>query len=131
MIYFFFNLCLHLLVSVFLLLLLMRFVSNNQKRKNRKGISYLLPVAVTVLFLFQVLTITAPRIMDSIYVLKQNYQTASGTVESVGYLNHAFVIDGETYYYNPFMYWPHAGDYYEISYTPYAQYVAEFSLAKS
>jgi len=130
MIYFFINLCFHFLISIGLLLILLRFVSINQKRKNKKGISYLLPVVVTVVFLFQAVSVTAPRLMDSVYVMKENYQTISGKVESVGYLNHALVIDGEKYYYNPFIFKPQAGDILEISYTPYAHYVADLALAQ-
>ena len=130
MIYFFINLCFHFLISIGLLLLLLRFVSNNQKRKNKKGISYLLPVVVTVVFLFQAVSVTAPRLVDSVFVMKTNYQTISGKVESVGYLNHALVIDGEKYYYNPFIFKPQPGDVLEISYTPYAHYVGDLALAQ-
>ena len=130
MIYFFINLCFHFLISIGLLLALLRFVSNNQKRRNRRGISYLLPVVITVIFLFQAVSVTAPRLLDSVYVLKQNYETISGRVESVGYLNHALVIDGEKYYYNPFIFKPQAGDILEISFTPYAHYVSELALAQ-
>lgn len=130
MVYFFVNLCLHLLVSLTILLFLLKFVSNNRNRRNRKGISYLLPAVLTVVFLVQVLSVSAPRVLDSVYVIKQNYQTMSGRVESVKYMNHALVIDGETYYYNPFMQEPHAGDNLEISFTPYAHYIAVLSLAK-
>lgn len=130
MVYFFINLCFHFLISIGLLLVLLRFVSNNQKRKNKKGITYLLPVVVTVVFLFQAVSVTAPRLMDSVFVMKTNYQTISGKVESVGYLNHALVIDGQKYYYNPFIFKPQAGDVLEISYTPYAHYVADLALAQ-
>ena len=130
MIYFFINLCIHFLISIGLLLALLRFVSNNQKHKNRRGISYLLPVVITVIFLFQAVSVTAPRLLDSVYVLKQNYETISGRVESVGYLNHALVIDVEKYYYNPFIFKPQAGDILEISFTPYAHYVSELALAQ-
>ena len=128
MVYFFINLCIHLTVSILLLLLILRFVSNNQHRRNKKGISYLFPVAVTIVFLFQALSVTAPRAMDSVYVLKENYQTISGRVESVKYLNHALVIDGVTYYYNPFVPQPKTGDNLEISFTPYAHYIAELAV---
>lgn len=130
MVYFFINLCLHLAVSLILLLLLLKFVSNNRNRRNRKGISYLLPAVLTVVFLIQVLSVSAPRALDSVYVIKQNYQTISGRVESVKYMNHALVIDGETYYYNPFIQEPHTGDNLEISFTPYAHYIAVLSLAR-
>lgn len=130
MLYFFINLCFHFLISAGLLLILLRFVSNNKNHRNRKGISYLLPIVITVVFLFQTVSVTAPRLMDSVYIMKENYQTISGKVESVGYLNHALVIDGEKYYYNPFIFKPQAGDILEISFTPYAHYVSILALAQ-
>ena|ERR1035437_1413971 len=122
MVYFFINLCLHLLVSVVLLLIILRFVANNQKQKTKKGIFFLLPAVLTVIFLFQVLSFTTPRIMDSVYVVKQSYQTVTGRVDEVKYMNHALKIKGETYYYNPFMLNPKVGDIYDVSYTPHAHY---------
>jgi hypothetical protein len=122
MVYFFINLCFHLLVSVGLLLVILHFVANNKKQKNKKGIFFLLPAVLTVVFLFQALAFTAPRIMDSVYVLKQSYQTVSGRADEVKYMNHALQIKGETYYYNPFMLNPKVGDIYDVSYTPYAHY---------
>lgn len=124
MVYFFINLGIHLLISSALLFIILRFVSNNQKRRNRRGISYLLPVILTIIFLYQAVTVSAPRILDSVYVIKSNYETIIGRVEKVEYLNHALVIDGESYYYNPFILKPQVGDRLQISYTPYAHYVA-------
>ncbi len=122
MVYFFINLCLHLLVSIVLLLVILRLVDNNKKQKNKRGIFFLLPAILTIVFLFQVLTYTAPRIMDTVSILKQSYQTVTGRVDEVKYMNHALQIKGETYYYNPFMLNPKVGDIYDVSYTPSAHY---------
>ena len=130
MVYFFINLFLHLLLSAALLLLILKGVSNNQKRRNKKGIAYLLPAVLTLFFLILTVSYSAPRLMDSVYVVKKNFQTTIGEVESVGYLNHLLVIDGNKYYYNPFLFKPQAGDTLEISYTPYAQYIMVLALVE-
>jgi len=128
MIYFFINLCIHLLVSFCILLMILHFVAKNKHRRNKKGISFLLPVVLTLIFVFQVLRISAPRVLDTVYIIKNNFQTVSGQVESVGFLNHALVMDGETYYYNPFIYKPEVGDSLKISYTPFAHYISQLAL---
>jgi len=128
MVYFFINLGLHLLISCVLLFVLLHYVSNNQNQKNKRGIAYLLPVFITALFLLQTVFFSAPRILDSVNVVKSSYLTVTGQVESVGFLNHSLVIDGKTYYYNPFVYKPKVGNELEISYTPNARYIAELAL---
>lgn len=127
MVYFYINLIGHLAGSVLLLLIIMRFVSNNRQHKNKKGIAFLLPVFVTVIFLIQVMSFSVPRVLDSVSIIKNSYSTVTGHVESVGLLNNAMKVDGKTYYYNPFLYNPQVGDLLEISYTPYAHYVADLT----
>jgi hypothetical protein len=127
MVYFIINLIAHLAVSVLLLLIIMRFVSNNRQHKNKKGISFLLPVFVTVIFLMQVMSFSVPRVLDSVSIIKKSYNTVTGRVESVGFLNNSILVDGKTYYYNPFLYNPREGDLLEISYTPYARYIADLT----
>lgn len=130
MVYFFINLILHLIVSVGLLLLLLFYSDKNKKRLNRRGWTFLLPVIVVLVFLWQTGAVTIPRVIDSVSVIKGNYLTATGVVESVEYLNHAAVIDGTSYYYNPFVYKPKVGDEITVSYTPYAHFAYELLPAK-
>lgn len=129
-VYFFINLALHGLVSLGLLMLLLYFASRNRKRKNRRGLSFLLPVIAVLIFLFQTITVFIPRVLDSVYVIKSNYQVVTGVVESVEFLNHAVVIDGESYYFNPFLFKPETGDRLTISYTPYAHFAPEMKPAE-
>lgn len=123
--YYFINLSLHFLISLTLMLILLHYVKKNQLRKNKRGISFLLPSLLAVIFLVQVMTFTVPRILDSVNIVKADYRTVTGQVESVRFLNHALVIDGKTYYYNPLIYKPKVGDELKISFTPKAGYIAD------
>lgn len=125
MVYFFVNLMLHGAISLMLLLILFRALRVNYERKNKKGLSYLLPVILTVILLIQVIGFTIPRLLDSVYVMKGSYQTVIGEVESIGFLNNTMRIDGKDYFYNPLSSTnkPLEGDYLEISYARYSGFV--------
>jgi hypothetical protein len=124
-VYFFINLLLHGAVSLTLLLFFFRALRVNYERKNKRGISYLLPVLLTAILLAQVIGFTVPRLLDSVYVMKNNYRTVSGEVESIGVFNNTMRIDGKDYFYNPLSSTnkPLEGDYLEISYTRYSRFV--------
>lgn len=129
MVYFFINLILHAAISFGLLMLLLFLSEKNRKRSNKRGIYFLLPVVVVLIFLYQVITFSIPRILDSVTVIKNNYQTETGVVESIGFLNHSVTMDNKTYYYNPFMFEPQKGDTLVILYTPNAHYAYSLSPA--
>ena len=129
MVYFFINLILHAAISFGLLMLLLFLSEKNRKRSNKRGIYFLLPVVVVLIFLYQVITFSVPRILDSVTVIKNNYQTETGVVESIGFLNHSVTMDNKTYYYNPFMFEPQKGDTLVILYTPNAHYAYSLSPA--
>lgn len=129
MVYFFINLILHAAISFGLLMLLLFLTEKNRKRSNKRGIYFLLPVVVVLIFLYQVITFSIPRILDSVTVIKNNYQTETGVVESIGFLNHSVTMDNKTYYYNPFMFEPQKGDTLVILYTPNAHYAYSLSPA--
>ena len=129
MVYFFINLILHAAISFGLLMLLLFLSEKNRKRSNKRGISFLLPVVVVMILLYQVITFSIPRILDSVTVIKNNYQTETGVVESIGFLNHSVTMDNKTYYYNPFMFEPQKGDTLVILYTPNAHYAYSLSPA--
>jgi len=129
LVYFFINLILHAAISFGLLMLLLFLSEKNRKRSNKRGIYFLLPVVVVLIFLYQVITFSIPRILDSVTVIKNNYQTETGVVESIGFLNHSVTMDNKTYYYNPFMFEPQKGDTLVILYTPNAHYAYSLSPA--
>lgn len=124
MIYFIINLILHAIVSFILLMLLLRFVKINRKRKNKRGFTYLLPVVVTIVFILHGIYNTFPKMGDFVSVIKNTYPvTVVGTVESIGFANSNMMIDGKRYYFNPFTYKPKQGDVISGKATQYAHYI--------
>jgi hypothetical protein len=127
--YYFINLTLHLMISCGILFLILVSIRQNKTRKTKRGFLFLLPVLLTLIFLFQSASFTIPRALDMIYVLKNNYRTIDGVVTDVGYLNNTMMIDDQTYYFNPFLYKPEEGDQLTVLYTPYARFVGEVKLS--
>ena len=123
--YYFVNLIFHLLVSLGILFLILISFRRNRTRKVNRGVYFLLPTVLTILFLLQSILYTIPRAIDMIYILKDNYRTASGVVTDVGFLNNTVEADGTKYYMNPFLYKPVVGDHLIIVYTPNAHYAVE------
>lgn len=124
--YFFINLAIHISISIGILLVILFCVKKNATRKNRRGIYFLLPTILTLVFMFQVIQFSIPRALDIVYVLKNNYRSEQGVVESVGYLNHSVVINKTVFYFNPFLYKPEKGDELLVSYSPNAKYINDF-----
>jgi len=128
MVYFFINLAIHLGISFLLLFLLLKFVRMNRERKNKHGLTFLIPVLIVLVFFLHGLWNTFPKTADSIAMVKGSYQPiVEGTVEEIGLVNNTLRIDGVVYFYNPFMHKPEVGDTIRISTTQYSNYIAVLS----
>lgn len=125
MLYFFINLAGHVLITFALIMILIRRLRINQERRNRRGILYLLPVLLTVLVLFQAISFTIPRLLDTTDIIRGLYESKTGTVEKIDYLNNAMTLDGERYFYNPMVHKPQIGDRLAITYTDYSGYISD------
>ena len=131
MIYFFINLMIHLSVSGIFLFFLIRTAEANAGRKNKRGISFLLPFLFSVFFLLHGLWNTFPKAADSVAIVKQSYQPiVEGSVEEIGFINNTLKINGVVYFYNPFAYKPNVGDTIRISTTEYSRYIANLSVVE-
>jgi len=125
LLYFFINLAGHALITTALVLLLIRRLRVNQERRNRHGILYLLPVLLTGLILFQAISFTIPRLLDTTDIIRGIYASKTGTVEKIDFLNNAMTLDGERYFYNPMVHKPQVGDRLAIAYTDYSGYISD------
>jgi hypothetical protein len=125
LLYFFINLAGHALITTTLVLLLIRRLRINQERRNRHGILYLLPVLLTGLILFQAISFTIPRLLDTTDIIRGIYASKTGTVEKIDFLNNAMTLDGERYFYNPMVHKPQVGDRLAIAYTDYSGYISD------
>ncbi len=129
MVYYFLNFAVHSLISLFLLFIMLHYVSVLRAHKAKRGFVFIFPVIITLVFLFQVTSSVIPRALDCIYILKSEYTVSVGTVQSVGYLNHSIVVGDETYYFNPFAFKPQKGDELIIKYTPNSRYAIDLEPA--
>ena len=127
--YFWFNLGGHLLISLILLIVLIWAYKNTQQNRWRKGFLFLLPVVIVIILLLQLSFFSIPRLLDTTTVLRSSYRMHSGTIESVSSMKDHIVIDGTTYYVNPFSFELHEGDEVTVKYTPYAHYAYSLELA--
>lgn len=128
--YFWVNLSAHLLVSFLLLLLFLWCVKNNQHNRWKKGFLFLAPFVVMVILLFQLSIYVVPRILDTTTVLRSTFRITDGTIEDVNSMKNSIVIDGDTYYVNPFSFEYEVGDEVTVKYTPYARYAYELEIVK-
>ncbi|NLT12208.1 MAG: hypothetical protein GXY06_07350 [Clostridiaceae bacterium] len=129
MIYFFINLIFHSTISLMLFFVLRHFFVINQQRRNKRWISYFAPVAFSLILLLQATMVTIPRLLASAEVIRNDFSIQSGVVEEVGFLNNKLEIDGKTYYFNPMIYKPKAGDVILYKSTTRARYIVEMSAS--
>ncbi|MBN1892800.1 MAG: hypothetical protein JW780_08470 [Clostridiales bacterium] len=129
MLYFFLNLAGHAVISLVLILVLIHRLRINQQRKNRWGMTYLYPVILTAAILFQMISFTIPRLLDTTDIIRGAYSSRIGTVEKIDFLNNAMTLDGDTFFYNPLIHKPHVGDRLNISHTRYSGYISEMKKA--
>jgi len=123
MVYFFSNLMVHLFISASLAIAVVFFHRANRRQTVKKGIFFLLPFFVSILFLLHVAFVSVPRMLDSVDVMRARYEKSEYVVEAVGPLN-TLDLDGQTYYRNPFVPKPQVGDVLVVEHTVHARYVA-------
>ena len=128
--YFWANLGGHLLVSLLLLIVFLWAVKNTQQNRWKKGFLYLLPTVLMIILLIQLAVFSIPRLLDMTTVLRSAYRMKSGTIESISSMKDKVVIDGTTYYVNPFSFERKVGDEVTVKYTPYARYAYSMDLVE-
>ncbi|MBR3033079.1 MAG: hypothetical protein IKH92_08690, partial [Clostridiales bacterium] len=69
-------------------------------------------------------------LLDTTTVLRSAYRMKSGTIESISSMKDKVVIDGTTYYVNPFSFERKVGDEVTVKYTPYARYAYSMDLVE-
>lgn len=126
--YFWANLGAHFFISLILLIFFLWSIKNTQHNRWKRGIFYLLPVVLVIILLVQLALFSIPRLLDTTTVLRSSYRMKSGTIESVSSLKNHVVIDGTTYYVNPFSFELKKGDEVTVKYTPYAHYAYSIEI---
>jgi hypothetical protein len=95
----------------------------NREHRNRFAPGYLSPVALTALFLILMLSLTIPRLLDSISLLTENYAITEVSVgpDSLGW--NSLQTGGHRYFYNQWQIQLEPGERYRIEYTPRSRYL--------
>ena len=120
--YFFANLSAHALLCLILVILMIIFTNRYIKRKTKHTLTYFVPVLLLIIIGFDVIKYLAPRMFDIDNVLNDVTYTYTGTVDEVSRFNNYIVVDGTTYYLDPFENEIEAGSTVKIKYTPASNY---------
>lgn len=126
--YFWANLAGHLLISLILLIIFLWTVKNTQHNRWKHGYLIFAQVVLVIILLVQMALCSIPRLLDTTTVLRSSYRMSSGTIESVSSFKDRVVIDGTSYYINPFSFELKVGDEVTVKYTPYAHYAYSLEL---
>ena len=126
--YFWANLAGHLLITPILLIVFLWAVKNTRQNRWKHGYLIFLQVALLIVLLVQMGLCSIPRLLDTTTVLRSSYRMSSGKIESVSQFKDRIVIDGTSYYINPFSFELKVGDEVTVKYTPYAHYAYSLEL---
>ena len=122
---FLFSLAFSLLMTATLIALLCRSLGVNWDRKNRRPLSYLTPVLLTVVLLYLSITQTLPRLLDTVAVIAKTCTVEEVNIQAADIHWNVLQNGARKFYYNQRQYTLTAGRTYRISYTPRSHYIIE------
>jgi hypothetical protein len=125
--YFSLSLLLSLILSGSLLVGLIKSLQLNWSRKNRRPVSFLAPVLLTLVFLAFTLHLTVPRLLDMVTMVSKTYAVETVHVDARDIGWSTLSDDGRVFYYNQWRYHPAAGKTYQIQYTPRSLFIVYFT----
>ena len=127
MLYFALTLLISLVLSGTLLAGLIISLKINWARQNRRPISFLMPVFLMIVFMLTTLYLTVPRLLDSVYLLNNNYSIEEIQISN-GDIGWNSLTDGtRVFFYNQTRFHPENGKTYRISYTPNSLYIVSMT----
>jgi len=131
LIFFFWSLFLSTIMSLVVLVLLFKALRVNQERRNRFALGYLAPVALTALFLSLMLSLTVPRLLDTVNLLTETYAIDEVHVgrQNLGW--NSLTTSGRRYFYNQWQIVLEPGSHYRIEYTPRSGYLVRATLIET
>lgn len=100
-----------------------RSLDRNNNRRNKRPISYLAPVFLSVCLVLFTLNFTAPRLQDLVTLLSGNLQVQEIRLQADDISWMALEIDGHPYYYNRFQYKPLPTVAYRMTVLPHSRHV--------
>jgi hypothetical protein len=125
LLFFILNLVISVILTAVIMVILAKSLTVNWERKNRHPFSYLMPVVLTVVLLYVSLTMTVPRLLDSVAVA-----TKACTVEEVhtepGTIGSMTIQAGErVLHFNPWQFKFTTGQSFRVTYTPRSRFILE------
>lgn len=100
-----------------------RSLDRNYGRRNKRPISYLAPVFLSLLLIYFSVDYTMPRLFDLIPLIAKDYEVLEVTADEEEIRWTALLIDGKPYYYNRFQYKPVAATPYRLTALPNSRHV--------
>lgn len=120
MLFFSLNLFVYFVISVFLLVLLLKSLNKNWRRKNRLPAGYLTPVILTIAFTWFSVTQTIPRLIDLPLIISG--RTISEEMvfseDDIGWMS--IENNEQRFIYYRWQFSPQADITYRVRYTPYS-----------
>ncbi|MDD2534248.1 MAG: hypothetical protein PHC86_06070 [Eubacteriales bacterium] len=131
MVLFFWSLILCILMTGIILIFLIQALRVNRERKNRHPISFLLPVALTIVFLYLSINLTIPRFLDLVNLLSKTYSIEEIEVPENGLGWNTLLTADHRYFYNQWEIELEDGKKYRIEYTPRSYYLVRATLVET
>jgi hypothetical protein len=100
-----------------------RSLDRNHNRRNRRPISYLMPVFLSLLLILFSARFTAPRLFDLVTLISGKYQVNDVLLTEKQIHWGSLEIDGQPYYYNRFQYKPQPEIRYRLTTLPNSHHV--------
>lgn len=105
-----------------------RSLDRNYARRNKRPVSYLAPVFLSLFLIYFSVDYTAPRLFDAVVLLSGNYEVQEVTMTENQIHWSALIVDGQSYYYNRFQIKPKPATRYNLTALPNSHHVVKLEL---
>ncbi len=100
-----------------------RSLDRNYGRRNKRPISYLAPVFLSLFLIFFSIDYTVPRLLDIVSLVSRDYEIMEIELDDAQIRWTALTIEEEPYYYNRFVYKPVSSIRYRMTALPNSHHV--------
>lgn len=102
-----------------------RSLDRNFGRRNKRPISYLAPVFISLFLIYFSIDYTAPRLFDLVTILSDNYKVTDVTLTENQIHWSSLIVDGQPYYYDRFQFKPKPETRYRLTVLPNSHHVVK------
>ena len=117
-----------LILTSVVIMLLTKCLTVNWERKNRHRFSYVMPVILTVILLYLSLTLTMPRLLDSLAVLTDQCPVEEVHMADASIGSMTLQIGDRVLHYNPRQFTFLAEQTVRLKYTPRSRFILEVKV---